>query len=101
MSYKVYNNWYNAKMKNEELKAGSNEQYLEDKIFNHIKACFDGIYNIAKFNRKHYFNLKENWALLRTHNYDAVLTNICEWLKKADDRFNGETWTEKVQSPKN
>lgn len=94
MSYIIYNNYINAKIKNEELQAGSNEEHLDDKIFNHIKACFNKIYEIAKYNKKLYFNLKENWTLLKAHDYTNVLKNICEWLKKADGRFDGENWVE-------
>ena len=95
MSYQVYRNLKLAENYNNDLKNGSTEDYLEDKIFDAIKMCFNGIYEVAKFHKNLYFNLKSNWALLRKHDYDAVIENISQWLQKADDRYNGETWTEK------
>lgn len=100
MSYQVYRAMTNAKAYNDDLKSGSKEDYLEDKIFENIKMAFDGIYSVAQFNRKLYFDLKGNWKLLRNHNYDEVLENISNWLLKADDRYNGEMWIEKIQAPK-
>ena len=93
-SYQIYTNWKNAKTYNDELKAGSNEDYLQDKIYENIKMCFDGIYDTASYNKKYYFNLKANWKLLKAHDYDAVIENIQQWLLKADSRFDGEKWTE-------
>ncbi len=95
MSYQVYKNMKIAKSYNDDLKAGSTEDYLQDKIFDAIKMCFNGIYAVAKIRRDLFFNLKENWTLLKAHDYDAVLTNISNWLQKADDRYDGENWNEK------
>lgn len=95
MSYIVYKHLKQAQTYYTDYTNGSNEDYLEDKIFHNIKICFDKIYDVAKFHRNLYFNLKENWTLLKAHDYGAVLTNISQWLIKADDRYDGETWTEK------
>ena len=85
-----------AKAYNEDRKNGSTEDYLNDKIFENIKMAFNGIYQVARFNRTLRFDLKGNWALLRKHDYDAVIENISQWLIRADDRYDGEKWVEKT-----
>ena len=69
-------------------------------VFDLERRCFNMIVDKKQFNRKlPYFDLKENWALLKSQEFEAVLENIKQWLIKADDRYDGENWTENYLNP--
>ena len=95
MSYQVYRAMKVAESYLNDKENGIHEDYQDDKIFENIRMCFNGIYEVAKFHRELRFDLKGNWKLLKAHDYRCVLDNISDWLVAADDRYDGETWTEK------
>lgn len=64
-------------------------------IFRTFVASFNKIGELIRYNRRlPFFDLKENWALIKTHNFEEALTNLKQWVQMADNRYDGERWNE-------
>ena len=64
-------------------------------IFRTFVASFNKIGELVSYNRGlPFFDLKENWALIKTHRFEQALTNLKKWVQMVDDRYDGEEWNE-------
>ena len=64
-------------------------------IFRTFVASFNRIGEIVRYNRGlPFFDLKENWALIKSHDFEKALTNLKKWVQMTDNRYNGEEWNE-------
>lgn len=64
-------------------------------IFRTFVASFNRIGELVRYNRGlPFFDLKENWGLIKTHRYEQALTNLKKWVQMTDGRYDGERWNE-------
>ena len=64
-------------------------------IFRTFVASFNKIGELVRYNRGlPFFDLKKNWALIKTHRYEQALTNLKNWVQMTDNRYDGEKWNE-------
>ena len=64
-------------------------------IFRTFVASFNKIGELVRYNRGlPFFDLKENWGLIKSHKFEQALTNLKQWVQMADDRYDGEKWNE-------
>ena len=64
-------------------------------IFRTFVASFNKIGELVRYNRGlPFFDLKENWALIKAHNFEHALANLKKWVQMADNRYDGERWNE-------
>ena len=64
-------------------------------IFRTFVASFNKIGELVRYNRGlPFFDLKENWALIKTNNFEQALTNLKKWVQMTDGRYDGEEWNE-------
>ena len=64
-------------------------------IFRTFVVSFNKIGELVRYNRGlPFFDLKENWALIKTHNFEQALTNLKNWVQMTDNRYDGENWNE-------
>ena len=64
-------------------------------IFRTFVASFNKIAELVSYNhRLPFFDLKNNWALIKTHRYEQALTNLKNWVQMTDNRYDGEKWNE-------
>lgn len=64
-------------------------------IFGTFVASFNRIAEIVRYNRRlPFFDLKGNWALIKTHDFEQALTNLKQWVQMTDNRYDGEKWNE-------
>ena len=64
-------------------------------IFRTFVAYFNKIAELVQYNRRlPFFDLKENWALIKTHRYEQALANLKKWVQMIDDRYDGMEWNE-------
>ena len=64
-------------------------------IFRTFVASFNKIGEIVRYNRGlPFFDLKKNWALIKTNNFEQALTNLKQWVQMTDNRYDGEKWNE-------
>ena len=64
-------------------------------IFRTFVASFSKIAELVSYNRRlPLFDLEENWALIKSQNFEQALTNLKKWLQIADNRYDGEKWNE-------
>ena len=64
-------------------------------IFRTFVASFNKIGELVRYNRGlPFFDLKKNWALIKTHNFEQALTNLKQWVQMIDNRYDGEKWNE-------
>ena len=64
-------------------------------IFKTFVASFNKIAELVRYNRRlPFFDLKENWALIKTNNFEQALANLKKWVQMTDDRYDGERWNE-------
>ena len=64
-------------------------------IFRTFVASFNKIAELVRYNRRlPFFNLKENWALIKAHNFEQALTNLKQLVQMTDGRYDGEKWNE-------
>ena len=64
-------------------------------IFRTFVASFNKIGELVRYNRRlPFFDLKENWALIKTHDFEQALTNLKQWVQMVDNRYDGERWNE-------
>ena len=64
-------------------------------IFGTFVASFNKIGELVRYNRGlPFFNLKENWGLIKSHDFEQALTNLKNWVQMTDKRYDGERWNE-------
>ena len=64
-------------------------------IFRTFVASFNKIAELVRYNRGlPFFDLKENWGLIKSHKFEQALTNLKQWVQMVDGRCNGEKWNE-------
>ena len=64
-------------------------------IFRTFVASFNKIAELVRYNRGlPFFDLKENWGLIKSHNFEQALTNLKNWVQMTDNRYDGERWNE-------
>ena len=64
-------------------------------IFRTFVASFNKIGELVRYNRGlPFFNLKENWGLIKSHDFEQALTNLKNWVQMTDKRYDGERWNE-------
>ena len=58
-------------------------------------ASFNKIGELVRYNRRlPFFDLKENWALIKSNKFEQALTNLKQWVQMVDNRYDGERWNE-------
>ena len=64
-------------------------------IFRTFVASFNKIAELVRYNSVlPFFDLKENWALIKSPNFEQALTNLKKWVQMTDKRYDGEKWNE-------
>ena len=64
-------------------------------IFRTFVASFNKIAELVRYNHGlPFFDLKKNWALIKSHKFEQALTNLKEWVQMTDNRYDGERWNE-------
>ena len=64
-------------------------------IFRTFVASFNKIGELVRYNRGlPFFDLKENWELIKSQNFEQALTNLKKWVQMTDGRYDGERWNE-------
>ena len=64
-------------------------------IFRTFVASFNKIGELVRYNRGlPFFDLKENWRLIKSNKFEQALTNLKQWVQMTDDRYDGEKWNE-------
>ena len=64
-------------------------------IFRTFVASFNKIAELVRYNRGlPFFDLKENWGLIKSHKFEQALTNLKKWVQMVDGRYDGERWNE-------
>ena len=64
-------------------------------IFRTFVASFSKIAELISYNRRlPLFDLEENWALIKSHDFEQALTNLKKWVQMTDDRYDGEKWND-------
>ena len=64
-------------------------------IFRTFVASFSKIAELISYNRRlPLFDLEENWALIKSQNFEQALTNLKKWVQMTDDRYDGKEWNE-------
>ena len=64
-------------------------------IFRTFVASFNKIGELVRYNRGlPFFDLKENWGLIKSHNFEQALANLKNWVQMTDKRYDGEKWNE-------
>ena len=64
-------------------------------IFRTFVASFNIIGELVRYNSGlPFFDLKENWALIKSHKFEQALTNLKKWVQMTDGRYDGEKWNE-------
>ena len=64
-------------------------------IFRTFVASFNKIGELIRYNRGlPFFDLKKNWGLIKSHDFEQALTNLKKWVQMTDKRYDGEKWNE-------
>ena len=64
-------------------------------IFRTFVASFNKIGELVRYNRRlPFFDLKKNWGLIKSHDFEQALTNLKQWVQMTDNRYDGEKWNE-------
>ena len=64
-------------------------------IFRTFAASFNKIAELVRYNRGlPFFDLKNNWALIKAHEFEQALTNLKNWVQMTDNRYDGENWND-------
>ena len=64
-------------------------------IFRTFVASFNKIGELVRYNRGlPFFDLKKNWGLIKSHDFEQALTNLKKWVQMTDNRYDGEEWNE-------
>ena len=62
-------------------------------IFRTFVASFNKIAEIVRYKRGlPFFDLKENWGLIKSHDFEQALANLKKWVQMTDNRYDGENW---------
>ena len=96
MSYILFKNIKEIEslMVNDEYDAEGRNRTSE-LIFRTFVASFNKIGELVRYNRGlPFFDLKENWVLIKTHDFEQALTNLKKWVQMTDGRYDGEKWNE-------
>ena len=96
MSYILFKNIKDIEslMVNDEYDAEGRNRTNEI-IFKTFVASFNKIAELVSYNhRLPFFDLKNNWALIKTNRYEQALTNLKNWVQMTDNRYDGEKWNE-------
>ena len=60
-------------------------------IFRTFVASFNKIAELVRYNSVlPFFDLKENWALIKSHDFEQALTNLKKWVQMTDKRYDCE-----------
>ena len=64
-------------------------------IFRIFVASFNKIAELVRYNHGlPFFDLKKNWALIKSQNFEQALANLKKWVQMTDNRYDGEKWNE-------
>lgn len=64
-------------------------------IFRTFVASFNKIGELVRYNRGlPFFDLKDNWALIKSYKFEQALANLKQWVQMTDNRYDGEKWNE-------
>ena len=64
-------------------------------IFRTFVASFNKIAELVRYNRGlPFFDLKENWALIKSHDFEQALANLKKWMQMTDKRYDDAEWNE-------
>ena len=64
-------------------------------IFRTFVESFNKIAELVRYNRGlPFFDLKKNWDLIKSHDFEQALTNLKKWVQMVDGRYDGERWNE-------
>ena len=64
-------------------------------IFRTFVASFNKIAELVQYNRRlPFFDLKENWRLIKSHKFEQALANLKKWVQMTDNRYDGMGWNE-------
>ena len=64
-------------------------------IFRTFVASFSKIGELVRYNSGlPFFDLKENWGLIKSHKFEQALTNLKNWVQMTDNHYDGEKWNE-------
>ena len=64
-------------------------------IFRTFVASFNKIGELVRYNRGlPFFDLKNNWALIKSNKFEQALTNLKKWVQMTDGRYDGMEWNE-------
>ena len=64
-------------------------------MFRTFVESFNKIAELVRYNRGlPFFDLKENWALIKAHDFEEALANLKQWVQMVDNRYDGERWNE-------
>ena len=64
-------------------------------IFRTFVASFNKIAELVRYNRGlPFFDLKENWRLIKSNKFEQALTNLKQWVQMTDNRYDGKKWNE-------
>ena len=64
-------------------------------IFRTFVASFNKIAELVRYNHGlPFFDLKENWRLIKSHDFEQALANLKKWVQMTDNRYDGERWNE-------
>ena len=96
MSYVLFKNINDIEslMVNDQFDAEGRNR-TNELIFRTFVASFNKIAELVRYNRGlPFFDLKENWGLIKSHDFEQALTNLKKWVQMTDDRYDGEKWNE-------
>ena len=96
MSYVLFKNIKDIEMFMTNVQYDSNRRNrTSELIFRTFVASFNKIGELIRYNRGlPFFDLKKNWGLIKSHDFEQALTNLKQWVQMTDDRYDGEKWNE-------
>ena len=96
MSYVLFKNIKDIEMFMTNVQYDSNRRNrTSELIFRTFVASFNKIGELVRYNRGlPFFDLKKNWGLIKSHDFEQALTNLKQWVQMTDDRYDGEKWNE-------
>ena len=96
MSYVLFKNIKDIEMFMTDVQYDSNRRNrTSELIFRTFVASFNKIGELVRYNRGlPFFDLKENWGLIKSHDFEQALTNLKNWVQMTDKRYDGEKWNE-------
>ena len=96
MSYVLFKNIKDIERFMTDVQYDSNRRNrTSELIFRTFVASFNKIAELIRYNRGlPFFDLKENWGLIKSHKFEQALTNLKKWVQMTDKRYDGEKWNE-------